>query len=186
MTERGRAAFAALALATACAAAPAAGAHYALPPDLGADTHGELTLLRNGRPVGAPRTEPDQEGFEQVRVSADGRTVGWVAALANCCTSYPLPRVLVLLRDDRVLARFDRAPPIFGWAFVPGRDEVVIQQQSPHGPEYLTFTRVRIADGRELARYECDQDERTHAPRPPWSRAVDVPCPDYVPRPEEQ
>lgn len=146
-----------------------------------ADDGSSLSLARDGRTVPAPKTEPEQAGFEQARVSADGRTVGWVAQMPNCCTSYPLPLVLVLYRDGKVIRRFDEAPPIWDWAFVPGRDEVVIRQAYPHGPEYFTFTRLRIADGKALASYECSQDEKVHAPRPAWTRVIAEPCPDYMP-----
>jgi hypothetical protein len=167
---------AAIAAAWACAAGAAGYAVQARPED-----GSRLSFLRDGHEIEAPRTEPGQAGFAQARVSADGRTAGWVAQMPNCCTSYPLPLVLVLYRDGKVIRRFDEAPPIWNWAFLPGRDEVVIQQAYPHGPEYLTFTRLRIADGKALARYACNQDERVHAPRPAWTRVIDEPCPAYMP-----
>lgn len=171
-----RACAAAIAAASAGAACAAGYAIHAKPDD--AST---LSLSQGGRTIKAPRTEPEQAGFEQAQVSADGRTVGWIAQMPNCCTSYPLPLVLVLYRDGKVIRRFDEAPPIWHWAFVAGRDEVVIQQAYPHGPEFLTFTRLRIADGKALATYECDQDEQVHEPRPAWTRVIDEECPDYVP-----
>jgi hypothetical protein len=140
-----------------------------------------LQLERDGRAEVAPKTEPEQDGFGQARVSADGRTVGWVALTAGCCTSYPLPTVLVLYRDGRAIRRFDDGPPTWHWAFVPGRDEVVTQQALAHGPEAFLFTRRRIADGRTLATYRCNQDEKTPAPRPAWARVIAQPCPAYMP-----
>jgi hypothetical protein len=161
------------------AAAPAACAGYVVHP--GPEGSGTLRIERAGRSVEAPKTEPGQEGFEQARVSADGRTVGWVASTPNCCTSYPLPTVLVLYRGGKVIGRFDEPPAIWHWAFVPGRDEVVTQQAFPHGPEHFTFTRLRIAGGRTLATWRCSQDEPVPPPRPAWTRAIEVDCPAYVP-----
>ncbi len=171
-----RALVAAVAASSAFVASAAGYVVHAKPDD-----GSSLSLTRDGRTVPAPRTEPEQAGFEQAQVSADGRTVGWVAQMPNCCTSYPLPLVLVLYRDGKVIRRFDEAPPIWDWAFVPGRDEVVIRQAYPHGPEFFTFTRLRIADGKALATYECNQDERVHAPRPAWTRVIGEQCPDYMP-----
>ncbi|HEY9024861.1 MAG TPA: hypothetical protein VIP05_11220 [Burkholderiaceae bacterium] len=178
---RARALLAALAVAPACACAGGYVVHVR-PGDDGQET---LAIERDGRHLQAPRTEPGQEGFEQVRVSPDGRTVGWVARMPNCCTSYPVPLVLVLFRDGRVIRRFDEAPPIWHWAFSHDGREVVTQQAVTHGPEYFHFARRRISDGRTLAEFDCNQDEPVHAPRPAWSRVVDVDCPDYVPPPAE-
>jgi len=144
-----------------------------------------LTIIDRGHRISAPMTEPDQEGFGQAKVSPDGQTVGWIAETGNCCTSYPLPTVLVLYRHGKVVLRVPMAPPIFGWAFGPRPGEVVTQQQYPHGQEYFTFTRLRITDGRKLAEYRCNQDDPDPEPRPPWSRVVDKPCPDYMPPPPD-
>lgn len=149
------------------------------------DQGSAVTIVAHGHRIPAPRTEPDQQGSGQAKVSPDGRTVGWVAETGNCCTSYPLPTALVLYRHGKIVRRIPMVPPIFDWAFGPGPDEVVTQQEFPHGPEYLTFTRLRISDGRKIAEYTCNQDAPDPEPRPGWSRIVDRPCPEFVPPPPD-
>ena len=148
------------------------------------DTLHDFTIVSDGHRFRAPKTEVDQQGFEQVKVSRDGQTVGWLADKSNCCTSYPLPMVLVLWRGGKVIHRFTGAPPTFHWAFGPGADEVVLQQEYPHGPEYITYSRMRISSGKQLARYKCDQNNRTKEPQPGWTRLVHRECPAYNPAPE--
>lgn len=172
----------ALACALAASAAQAGGYMVLQPPD---DTS-TLSLKQAGRTIRAPKTEHEQEGFWQPRVSADGRTVGWVAETANCCTSYPLPTVLVLYRGGKVIRRFPEVPPIWEWQFGPGPDEVVTRQAYPHGQEYFTYSRLRISDGKLLAQFECNQDEPVKAVRPAWARIVEEDCPDYMPPPPEE
>ena len=144
-----------------------------------------LAIVDRGHRIAAPRTEEDQEGFVDAKVSPDGQTVGWLAETGNCCTSYPLPTVLVLYRDGKVVRRVPMAPPIFEWAFGPRPGEVVTRQQYPHGPEYFTFTRIRVRDGKVLAEYRCNQEDPRPDPRPKWSRVIATPCPAYRPPPPE-
>src|SRR5262249_11548149 len=126
----------------------------------------------------APDTEPNQEGAEQAKVSSDGRTVGWVALTSNCCTSYPLPTVLVLYRDGKVFRRVGIGEQMtYDWEFGPKADYVVATRGLPHGPTYYHFIQTRISDGMQLAEYACGDQFETPEPRPAWSRVIKVECP---------
>src|ERR671921_399500 len=64
------------------------------------DSSGRLRILISTGRVIRPSKDSGQVAFEQITVSADRRMVGWVALHRNCCTSYPIPLELVLLRAD--------------------------------------------------------------------------------------
>ncbi|HEY9826778.1 MAG TPA: hypothetical protein V6D19_15155, partial [Stenomitos sp.] len=52
------------------------------------DNDQSLTISTGDHSFPAPRTEPEQTGFRNPRVSSDGGLAGWLALQPNCCTSY--------------------------------------------------------------------------------------------------
>ena len=126
----------------------------------------------------APKTEDEQRGYAQARVSSDGKLVGWVALEAACCTSYPLPITLVLLRADRSLVRFEEGLPIWAWKFEPG-GAVAFRQRTTHGTSNVTYKLVRIRDRKVLEQYECfSEDAASESPRVPgWVWPLAEECP---------
>src|SRR5262245_20907511 len=53
------------------------------------DQAGQLRIVTgDGRAI-IQQKDTDQVGFDQVAISSNGRSVGWVALYPNCCTSYP-------------------------------------------------------------------------------------------------
>ena len=63
------------------------------------DTLGQLHIITASGSQIDPRKDSDQVAFDQVAISDDHRSVGWVAMYPNCCTSYPIPLELVVLTD---------------------------------------------------------------------------------------
>ncbi|HEX5687016.1 MAG TPA: hypothetical protein VFY73_23635 [Ideonella sp.] len=144
-----------------------------------------LTIrLSDGRSFRAPLTDAEQAGFRSAAVSSDGRYVGWTATFGNCCTSYPLPLSLVVHDGERVvlLIRREAGPSIFEWRFSPDNRYVVYEQTMPHGWSPTWYTRVRLADGQVVGRFECDPPEDEERPpkrlvRPPtWTGAAASLC----------
>jgi hypothetical protein len=64
------------------------------------DSTGQLRIRITNDGVIRPSKDSEQVAFDQVALSPDQRVVGWVALYPNCCTSYPIPLTLVLLRSD--------------------------------------------------------------------------------------
>ena len=103
----------------------------------------------------APRTLPDQEGFDTVLISPDGARVGWLALTANCCTSYPLPTALVIVQHGKVIRTFAESSPIFDWRFARRGQAVIYRQSWPHGLVPTIYKLRRISDGKTLAVLTC-------------------------------
>jgi hypothetical protein len=144
----------------ASALAPAWAAGTIRSFDLSGDEATLTIRLVDGRSAQAPVAHAEQEAFGDVRVSPNGRYIGWVVELPNCCTSYPLPRLLVVHDGTRVVRRIGPvAPPIFDWAFAPDGRSVVYKQQFPHGSAPLSFHRVSIQDGKALGAFDCFPDD---------------------------
>lgn len=146
-------------------ALPALADHYrsaALAPD-----RSTLTLHTDHGPVVAPRTDPDQQGFDEPHIAPDGQTAGWLMLEGNCCTSYPLPTELVLFRDGRILRRFTGDTVIWAWTFSPDGQAVAWRERTAHGASSIVYHLRRIADGTELAQFACDLKPDTPAGEAP-------------------
>jgi hypothetical protein len=127
----------------------------------------------------APKTEAEQEGYAQPQVSRDGKVAGWVALNASCCTSYPLPITLVLLRADRSMVRIDEVLPIWAWKFEQDGTAVAYRQRTTHGTSTITYKLIRIRDRKLIGQYECFSEdassESPHVPNWVWSIADECP-----------
>src|SRR5712691_3957260 len=59
----------------------------------------------------------DQERFDSIAISADGRAVGWVNLYPNCCTSYPIPLKVVILVNGRQRVFTGVGLAVWRWTF---------------------------------------------------------------------
>lgn len=114
-----------------------------------------LTLAGEHGPVQAPRTGPEQRGFDLPRIAPDGRSAGWLSLEDGCCESYPLPTEIVLFRDDRIVRRMAGASAIWDWGFSADGQAIAWRERAAHGPGAILYRLVRVADGIELARFTC-------------------------------
>jgi hypothetical protein len=105
--------------------------------NLGSD--GAPRIVTETGAVIVPAPEPEieflgkQVGAEGLRISADGRAVGWVAMFANCCTSYPIPMALVVYSNGVKRAYTGNGYPVFAWCFREGSTQVAFEQEPVHG-----------------------------------------------------
>jgi len=138
-----------------------------------------FTLLgANGKPQTLPRLQLDTGGeteqqvdYSSPAIAPDGRTVGWLAYYPNSCTSYPIPRELVVYRNGTVIRRFGSdGTPVWKWRFVNRSAAVEFHQDTVHGNFGPRYERRAIASGRLLAEYEGNAS----ANAPAWVRAVDA------------
>ena len=140
------------------------------------DSTGQLqVVLSDGRVISAPK-DSAQVAFEQVALSADHRIVGWVALYENCCTTYPIPLKLVLLRVDGDRTVITNDLPIWQWAFAADGRSVVIRQAPVHGPAPTFYERHDIRTGHLTA--TAIADATTSVVLPAWARpAMPPPTP---------
>lgn len=134
------------------------------------DSLGQLRIVLSSHRVARPRKDSDQVAFEQVALAADHRTVGWVALYPNCCTSYPIPLKLVLLRADGRRTVIGNELPIWQWAFAADGRNVVLRQAPVHGTSPMSYELRAIGTGRLIAAAQMDSATRTTLPK--WARAA--------------
>lgn len=138
--------------------------------------------LASGAVLKAPLTDAEQEGFSNVQVSPNRKLIGWTATFPNCCTSYPLPRALVVHDGFRVVRIIGgESLSIFDWHFAPDSRSLIFKRELPHGASPQLFRWLRISDGKLLSHFDCVPPDPEHPPdayrRPPkWTGATDEEC----------
>jgi hypothetical protein len=95
----------------------------------------ELVIhLKGGQVVLAPRTGEGQSRFSDVKISSNGRYVGWLAQYPNGCTSYSLPQSLVVHNGLQIVRTISaNGPSIFEWKFGESSKTIAYKQEFPHG-----------------------------------------------------
>jgi len=88
-------------------------------------------ISANGRAVVLQPRE-GQVGFGQFRIASDRQSAGWVALYSNCCTTYPIPKKLVILRNGREVA-VEPELPIWDWNFADDSRRVALRTGPIHG-----------------------------------------------------
>jgi hypothetical protein len=140
---------------------------------------GRITVVtEDGRRV-APAADREQVGAEQAAVAPDHESVGWLALYPNCCTTYPLPLKLMVLRNGRVRAlKGEAGEPIWQWRFQDGGRRVAFKEETPHGEMGVHYELWDVAGGRRVAEYTPKYDENgrvsARPDEPEWVRALDA------------
>lgn len=117
--------------------------------------------------------EKDQVGTDMVKIAEDRKTAGWTAEYPNCCTSYPIPLVLVIYRDGRVRHRLGDGMMIYDWKFRQGGRQIAFCSGTVHGPTTHHCELHDARTGRTLATVDrAWQDSGTEDKYPPWARRL--------------
>jgi hypothetical protein len=128
------------------------------------DSAGQLRIVLSTNQVVRPSKDSNQVAFAQIALSADRRVVGWAALYPNCCTSYPIPLKLVLLRPDGGRTVISNELPIWRWAFAAKGRTVVIRQAPVHGAAPVHYELREIRTGRLIATAEANSASTTALP----------------------
>ena len=118
------------------------------------------------------RKQRDQEGFDSIAISADGRAVGWVNLYPNCCTSYPIPLKLAVYMNGKLRTFTGSELPIRQWHFTPDGNHVAFEQETVHGESGVHYELRDIVSGRLVSEYNPPIDSEGHPlpdqPVPLW------------------
>lgn len=122
----------------------------------------------------------NQVDIDAIRLSSDHRRVGWLVEVPNCCTSYPVPRHLVIFKAGKIERVLDDDLCIFDWTFTKAGNVVAYRKGVLHGTDSETFVLRSVETGRKLSeyiypdsfRYGEEQRAAAEAAAPRWVRDV--------------
>lgn len=100
-------------------------------------------------------------------LAEDKQTLGWTVEYENCCTSYPIPTVLVLYRAGNIIQRLQNGQMIWNWRFWNRGDQIVLQTGPTHGDQCAYYLRD-AETGRVLDEKACDD-----LPLPDWAISLE-------------
>lgn len=134
------------------------------------DTSGQVHIVTSiGREIRPPR-EGDQVASDRVAISPDGLAVGWLALYRNCCTTYPIPLKLVILRAGKRRTIKGNGLPVWEWKFSEDSRFVVIRQAPVHGDAPQHYELRDVGSGRLVDSLDGGS-KRSRSP-PPWVRIL--------------
>ena len=146
---------------------------------------GTVTVTTSdGSQISPPRLAPDNAGNTHVGaaqplVSPDRQSVGWLALFNWCCTSYPIPLRVVLLRNGRLSTlQASQGEPIWFWSFQDGGKRLAFRQAAPHGGTGLHYELWDVQTAKRVAIYAPEYDENgqeaARPNEPHWVKMLDA------------
>ncbi len=141
------------------------------------DEDGQLRIMTVAGQTIEPPKEREQVGFAKPQISHDGGAVGWLAEYPNCCTSYPIPLQLIILRNGSLRTFTGNGLPIWHWGFQAGGSQFAFQQETVHGGLGVHYELREVISGSLLAEYNpaVGRDNRTLPSQniPKWVTELD-------------
>jgi hypothetical protein len=134
------------------------------------DSAGRVHIITStGREIRPPR-DSGQVAADRVAISPDGDAVGWLALYPNCCTSYPVPLKLIILRAGKRRTIKGNGLPVWEWKFSEDSRYVAIRQAPVHGDAPQHYELRDIRSGRLVDTFD-GASKRSSSP-PPWVRIL--------------
>ena len=136
------------------------------------DSNGQLHILTKRHREIVPTKAPEQVGFEDIRISPDGRAVGWLALYPDCCTSDTIPLKLVVYVSGKLTTFTGSGLPVWRWCFQGEGAQVAFEQETVHGGTNIHYELRDVATGKLVAQYDPDSDWEMTAKPPRWVAEV--------------
>lgn len=149
------------------------------PPNKEDDLDGARDLAirkANGEAISAPKLT-EQVGFEDVKVSADGRRIGWLALMDTGGQSYPVPLKLVIFRDDKIELVISEGTCLGGWTFLENGAQVAYFLETCHSSTFKDAELRSTQYGGVLSKYALKRVDGDIPPdslkrAPAWVRGI--------------
>jgi hypothetical protein len=116
----------------------------------------------------------NQEGFSDVQLAEDRKTIGWTETYDNCGTSYAVPLFVVIYRSGKIVQRIHSAQMVWSWMFFDRGKRVAVVWGPTHGPEVGDYMLYDVRTGKLLAEVYGDAETQALKPdAPPWAKQLE-------------
>ena len=117
-----------------------------------------------------------QVSFEQIKVSNDHLSVGWLEMYPNCCTSYPIPLRLHIYSNQKEYTFTGVELPIWQWDFSSDGQLVAFHQETVHGGMGSHFELREIKTNKMIESFDPDVDQDSNPAEnqklPAWAKQL--------------
>jgi hypothetical protein len=137
------------------------------------DPSGQLRISTKRRREIVPKKEPDQTGFGNVQISADGHAVGWLALFQKSSTVGPEATKLVIQIGNSQHSLSGNGLPILGWCFWEGAKQVAFKQEMVHGGLAVHYELRDVETGQLADKYDPDANPDSTTKPPKWVVVLD-------------
>ncbi len=136
------------------------------------DPSGQLHITTKHKHEIVPKKEPQQVGFYDAQISADGHAVGWLAMYPDCCASAPVALKLVVLMNGEQHIYTGTGLPISQWCFWSQGKQVAFKQQTERGGNAVHYELRDLDTGALADKYDPDVSPSVTKP-PRWVVVLD-------------
>lgn len=112
-------------------------------------------------------------GFSDVQLAADKQTIGWTVDVENCCTSYPIPLRVVILRRGKALRTFAQGAMVWNWMFSRDGERLAVVFGPTHGTQVGDYQLYDVKTGKLISEVFSDEDTQALKPNAPrWAQEL--------------
>lgn len=147
------------------ASVPADNAPSSIIVSVSKDDKGNIIINHSSRPVtiNFDSFDPKATDFKPIKfgtpvLAKNKRTAGWTVEYENCCTSYPVPTVLLVYQDEKHIQKIADGQMIWNWIFWQNGEEVAVQTGPTHGDQ-CTFRLYDVKSAKTLSEESCHQSK---------------------------
>jgi hypothetical protein len=118
-------------------------------------------VLSDGKDIKIPK-QKDEVNSTSLVVADDKQSAGWVVnSPNNCCTSYPIPLMLMIYQPGRPFLRLGGGMPVWSWRFRNGGKQVAFYTNTVHGDYSPHYELHSLPGGRLLKKLDDWPDEKS-------------------------
>jgi len=120
----------------------------------------------DGQDLEVPKEKDEVFDSTAPVISDDKHSAGWLVYYDNsCCTSYPIPLMLVIHRPAGPLLRLNGGRMICAWHFLAGGKRVAFYTNTVHGDFAPHYELYNVRTGRLIEKLDGPLDEKS----PTWT-----------------
>ncbi len=125
-------------------------------------------VRRDGKDVVVPKQKDEVDSSAPV-IADDNQSVGWLVYYKNCCTSYPIPLMLLIYRPANPILRLGGGMMICAWHFVAGGKQVTFYTDTVHGGFAPHYELHDVRTGRLVEKLDGPLNEKS----PSWTDGLE-------------
>jgi hypothetical protein len=153
-------------------------------PDSGYDT-GNLHIVYNDGTEVVEKVPPkvkstktecviNTEGFDDLKLAEDRRTIGWTELFDNCATSYSIPEVLAIYQSGRTVFHISQGQMLWYWTFLDGGKHVAAVWGFTHGPGVGDYQLYDVKTGKMLSEvFGNAETQSLDSNAPDWAKQTE-------------